>query len=76
VLDSFAGALPAIAIHGTNRPDTMGQERSNGCVRVPNELVELLATDLPLGTPVTIVSSKTTLGFGHVGDRFGGRRIY
>ena len=76
VLDSFGGGLPAIAIHGTNRPDTMGQERSNGCVRLPNEVIEQLAQKLPLGTPVTIVSSTTSPGFGQLSDRIGGRRIF
>ena len=28
-----------IAIHGTNRPDLIGQAVSNGCVRVRNEVV-------------------------------------
>jgi len=76
VLDSFAGGLPAIAIHGTNKPDTMGQERSNGCVRLPNEVIEQLADNLPLGTPVTIVSSTTSPGFGQLSDRVGGRRLF
>ncbi len=55
-LDSFAGAEPAIAIHGTNRPDLVGDEVSNGCIRIPNNLVELLAASVPLGTPVSIVA--------------------
>ncbi|MDH3292904.1 MAG: L,D-transpeptidase [Acidimicrobiia bacterium] len=76
VLDSFAGGLPAIALHGTNRPDTMGQERTNGCVRLTNDIIEVLAADLPLGTPVTIVNSATSLGFGSTTDRFHGRHIF
>lgn len=55
-LTTFNGGLPAIAIHGTNRPDLVGQEVSNGCVRIPNELIELLAATVPLGTPVTVVA--------------------
>lgn len=55
-LESFAGGLPAIAIHGTNKPGTMGQERSNGCIRIPNELITKLAEYIPLGTPVTVVA--------------------
>lgn len=54
-LETFNGGLPAIAIHGTNQPDLIGEEVSNGCVRIPNELVELLAETVPLGTPVSIV---------------------
>lgn len=55
-LTSFNGGLPAIAIHGTNNPGLMGEERSNGCVRVPNDIIEYLARKVPLGTPVTIVA--------------------
>ncbi|MCH7789257.1 MAG: L,D-transpeptidase [Acidobacteria bacterium] len=54
-LDTFAGGLPVIAIHGTNHPELMGQERSNGCIRVPNEIITQLAETVPLGTPVDIV---------------------
>lgn len=55
-LETFNGGLPAIAIHGTNNPGLIGQKRSNGCIRIPNRLVTLLADSVPLGTPVTIVT--------------------
>lgn len=55
-LETFAGGLPAIAIHGTNNPGLVGQERSNGCIRIPNDLVTALAATVPLGTPVTVVA--------------------
>lgn len=56
VLDTFDGGLPALAIHGTNNPDQIGTERSSGCVRIPNDLVTLLADSVPLGTPVTVAA--------------------
>lgn len=56
-MDTFAGGVPVIAIHGTNRPELMGGAHSNGCVRVPNEVVEVLAETVPIGTPVEIVAS-------------------
>jgi lipoprotein-anchoring transpeptidase ErfK/SrfK len=56
VLHSFQGAEPAIAIHGTNRPELLGQARSNGCVRIPNPVVELLAERVAPGTPVVIAA--------------------
>ena len=56
VLDTFGGGLPAVAIHGTNRPGLIGQEHSNGCIRIPNDLVTILAATVPLGTPVTVVA--------------------
>ena len=54
VLETFSGGIPVIAIHGTSRPDQVGDARSNGCIRIPNEIVTLLAENVPLGAPVTI----------------------
>ena len=53
-LETFSGGLPVIAIHGTHRPEQVGQARSNGCVRVPNDVIEFLAEHLPLGAPVHV----------------------
>jgi hypothetical protein len=53
-LDTFGGGLPVIAIHGTNRADLIGGQHSNGCIRIPNEVVTFLAENVPLGTPVDI----------------------
>ncbi|MGI9606699.1 MAG: L,D-transpeptidase, partial [Acidimicrobiales bacterium] len=55
-LETFSGGLPVIAIHGTSRPDQVGQNLSNGCVRVPNEVIEFLAENVPVGAPVDIVA--------------------
>ena len=55
VLSQFAGGDGQIGIHGTNEPWAIGQSVSHGCVRVPNDVIEQLATSLSLGTPVTIV---------------------
>lgn len=44
-----------IGIHGTNKPELIGQAVSHGCVRMENStILELAAMELPLGTPVTI----------------------
>ncbi len=43
-----------IAIHGTNRPDLIGQAVSNGCVRVRNEVVKRIFDATLAGTPVVI----------------------
>jgi lipoprotein-anchoring transpeptidase ErfK/SrfK len=56
VLTSFKGGPGQLAVHGTNNPDQVGQNISNGCVRVPNDIIEQLAAQAPLGTPVTIVA--------------------
>lgn len=54
VHETFSGGIPVIAIHGTTRPDQVGQALSNGCIRIPNDIVTFLAENVPLGAPVTI----------------------
>lgn len=56
VLTSFKGGPGQLAVHGTNNPEQVGQNISNGCVRVPNDIIEQIAAQAPLGTPVTIVA--------------------
>ena len=54
-LDSFNGGIPVIAIHGTNSPDgELGHAVSNGCLRVPNDVIQILAEHVPPGAPVVI----------------------
>ncbi len=53
-LDTFGGGLPVIAIHGTNNPGLIGGAHSNGCIRIPNDVVTFLAENVPLGAPVRI----------------------
>ena len=53
-LDYFDDGVPVIALHGTDRPDLIGQAASNGCVRMPNEVVRILYDQLPVGTMVEI----------------------
>jgi hypothetical protein len=53
-LDLFDGGLPVIAFHGTNNPGLIGSKASNGCIRMPNEVVTQLAELLPAGTVITI----------------------
>jgi len=43
-----------IAIHGTNRPESIGQNVTNGCLRVPNRVLRRLFRATPAGTPVII----------------------
>lgn len=56
VLHQFGkNGIGQIAIHGTNRPSSIGQAASNGCVRLHNrDLVELVRF-LPEGAVVQIV---------------------
>jgi len=53
-LDEFDGGVPVIAMHGTNRPDLLGSAASNGCIRMPDDVIQLLRDNLPQGTPVDI----------------------
>ena len=42
------------ALHGTNKPESIGQAVSHGCVRLRNEDIEQLYDMVPVGTPVYI----------------------
>lgn len=44
------------AIHGTNQPSSIGEDRSLGCVRMLDEDVKELYGMVPMGTKVSIVS--------------------
>ena len=48
-------SVPHIGIHGTNHPQSIGQDVTEGCVRMYNPDIEELYWMLPVGTPVTIV---------------------
>jgi lipoprotein-anchoring transpeptidase ErfK/SrfK len=61
VLNDFDGGEGAIGIHGTNRPDAIGDSVSHGCVRLTNETLLDISRTLPLGTPVEIVRSLADL---------------
>jgi hypothetical protein len=54
-ITEFNGGDGIIAVHGTNRPSSIGGAASLGCVRVPNEISMALAELLVPGVPVTIV---------------------
>jgi lipoprotein-anchoring transpeptidase ErfK/SrfK len=43
-----------IAIHGTTRPETIGQAASNGCLRASDADLRVLMRDVPIGAPVFI----------------------
>jgi hypothetical protein len=42
------------ALHGTNKPETIGRSVSHGCVRLRNEDIAALYELVPIGTPVFI----------------------
>ncbi|MEX2210161.1 MAG: L,D-transpeptidase [Gaiellaceae bacterium] len=53
VLTYWAQGGP-IAIHGTNRPETIGLAASNGCLRVRNDVLRQIFDAALPGTPVVI----------------------
>ena len=55
VLETFAGGIGQIAIHGWNRPADIGRNVSNGCVRMNNDEIARVAELAPLGTPVEVL---------------------
>lgn len=58
-------------IHGTNRPTSIGQYASSGCIRMHNADVEALYEMVPIGTPVEVLGNPLRrlrkLEFGHIG---------
>ncbi|MBC7596053.1 MAG: L,D-transpeptidase [Kineosporiaceae bacterium] len=54
VLTSFGGGPGQIGLHGTEDSASIGKSASHGCIRMSNADITALATELPLGTPVTI----------------------
>ena len=56
MLKTFNGGPGQIAIHGGAFDSNLGQDVSNGCIRLLNEAILQIATTVPLGTPVEIVA--------------------
>jgi L,D-transpeptidase ErfK/SrfK len=54
--------IPGYLIHGTNRPWGIGMRVSGGCVRLYPEDIGPLYQQVPVGTPVRIVSEPFVLG--------------
>ena len=53
VLTGWAQGGP-VAIHGTNRPSSIGHAVSNGCIRLVNQVLRRVFRGTPAGTPVVI----------------------
>ncbi|KAA1055249.1 L,D-transpeptidase [Azospirillum argentinense] len=51
----------AIAIHGTNEPDSVGRRASGGCFRMLPADIAALFEMVPVGTPVRVVSGSAVL---------------
>lgn len=55
-IDVINGGEAVIAIHGTNRPESVGRAASLGCLRLDNDTVTALAQLIAPGTPVVIAA--------------------
>jgi lipoprotein-anchoring transpeptidase ErfK/SrfK len=53
-ITEYNGGDGIIGIHGTNRPGSIGNPVSLGCVRVPNDVITRLHRMVTIGTPVQI----------------------
>lgn len=57
VVTEFNGGDGIVGIHGTNQPWSIGEAASLGCVRLPNEVIEVLWDIMAVGMKVTITGS-------------------
>ena len=55
-LSTFNGGDAEIGIHGNNDASALGKDVTHGCVRMDNDAITMLSTQLLLGTPVDIVA--------------------
>lgn len=53
-ITEYNGGDGIIGIHGTNRPGSIGNAASLGCVRLPNDVITQLHELIAIGTPVEI----------------------
>ncbi len=47
-----------VMIHGTNDPRSIGRRVSHGCIRLPNDMLKLLWSEVEVGTAVYIFDSE------------------
>jgi lipoprotein-anchoring transpeptidase ErfK/SrfK len=47
-----------IAIHGTSRPELLGQRVSHGCIRLENKFAQRLYHNVQIGTPIVIIGGE------------------
>ncbi len=55
--------LPGYAIHGTNRPFSVGKRSSHGCIRLYPEDIATLFGAVEVGAPVAIIDTPYKLGW-------------
>lgn len=56
IVSDFPDSGGQVGIHGTNEPDLIPGKVSSGCIRLRNEdIAQLEAAEVPLGTPVDVI---------------------
>jgi lipoprotein-anchoring transpeptidase ErfK/SrfK len=56
-LTTFNGGQGQLGLHGTNQPEKIGTRVSSGCIRLKNEDIEKLVSEVqnsPQGIPVQV----------------------
>ncbi|MEZ5230546.1 MAG: L,D-transpeptidase [Acidimicrobiales bacterium] len=53
-IDEINGGQAVVALHGTSQPDKLGSAVSLGCVRLSNDDITIVASLVPVGSPVVI----------------------
>lgn len=56
-------AWPKYAIHGTDKPPSIGLRGSHGCLRMYPEDIVRIYNDVPVGTPVRVVNQPRLTGW-------------
>ena len=54
---------PSYAIHGTDKPPSIGLRGSHGCLRMYPEDIVSIYNDVPVGTPVRVVNQPRLFGW-------------
>lgn len=54
---------PEYAIHGTNKPASIGMRGTHGCLRMYPEDIAVLFEKVPVNTPVTVINEPYLIGF-------------
>ena len=54
---------PEYAIHGTNKPPSIGLRGSHGCLRLYPEDIVQIYQEVPVGTPVAVVNQPQLIGW-------------
>ena len=54
---------PGYAVHGTNKPYSIGRRDSHGCIRLYPDDIERLYRAVRVGTPVTVVNQQAKAGW-------------